>query len=158
MNKNKLHTTLCKNALKRILHEPLCATETSNMKAFTIVLILISNSIFGQEIIIGSPVDSTFKNFSNTVFSLKRSELKIRIKPLNILELQDERADSIIKFELKYIHTIGNPPSFDEIENYLITNRSNYWCAFFGTEYLVIGLSRNTGSMNDVKYYYRTTK
>jgi hypothetical protein len=128
------------------------------MKGIAILLLLISSSAFGQEFIFGSSVDSTFKNFSNTVFSLKRTELCIRIKPLNIVELQDERSDSIIKFELKYIHTIGNPPSFDEIENDLITNRSNYWCAFFGTEYLVIGLYRNTGSMNDVKYYYRTTK
>ena len=125
------------------------------MLIFTLVLLLMSHSIFGQEIITGSSVDSTFKSFSNTVFSLDRKRLGVQIKPTNIVELKDEHANSIIKFELKYIHTIGDPPSFDEVENNSITNESTYWCALFGTEYLVIGLFNNTGSMNDVKYYYQ---
>lgn len=134
-----------------------CPTEAGKtiVKGFTIALLLISSSAFGQGFVLGSSVDSTFEKFSKRVFSLDRTVLGVHLEPASIVEVKSQAGDSTIKFELKYVHTVGNPPSFDEIARDMIGNESNYWCALFGTEYLVIGLFRNTGTMNDVKYYYQ---
>jgi len=134
--------------------------QSKLMKTKTYILtffIFLSGVVFGQEVFLGNEKDSTFIKFTEKLYSLERLYLDIKpIEPTNTIQIID-KSGMIDKYKLKYIHRIGNAPSFEEfikIENDVMSLNSSYSCTKYGTDYIVIHMARPTGSMNDVKYYY----
>jgi hypothetical protein len=121
--------------------------------------ILFSGALFGQEVFFGEKTDSTFVKYQEKVHLLDRLILAVEpIRPTDTISLTNAKG-KVEKYKLKYIDRKGNPPSFEDFlktGSKIMFSDSSYSCIKFGSDFIVIQMSRNTGMINDIKYYYES--
>ncbi|MDR2205479.1 MAG: hypothetical protein LBE36_04915 [Flavobacteriaceae bacterium] len=116
-----------------------------------LISIVISNFVFGQKhrVVSGESPDSLFIKYSEKVFSMERTRMREKIYPADIDTIMVEDK----KYKLKFVEMIGdNPPTFEDFYGL------SYSCYKYGTDYIVILLSRNTGMQRDTRYFYEIIK